>query len=117
MVNRQGIGRRRRCRAGKHEMVDRGSITLFGGHFPVSKPNTALTPSIDSACFRYVAMHTMQEEDTQSGAQDESQMNGFLDSGGGRNSRQAKPRKDAGLVLAAVGGMLLPLLTQIGHAH
>ncbi|MCJ1276533.1 hypothetical protein MMC21_004339 [Puttea exsequens] len=67
--------------------------------------------------FLYVAMHTMQEEDTQSGAQDESQMNGFLDSGGGRNSRQAKPRKDAGLVLAAVGGMLLPLLTQIGHAH
>lgn len=59
-------------------------------------------------------MHTMQEEDSQSAAQDESQMNGYLD---GRQSRQPKPGRSAGLVFGAVGGMLLPLLTQIGHAH
>lgn len=65
---------------------------------------------------RYVAMHTMQEEDSQNGAQDESQSNGYLD-GDGRQSRRPKERKSARLVLAAVGGMLLPLITQIGHAH
>jgi len=58
----------------------------------------------------------MQEEDSQNGAQDESQSNGYLD-GDGRQSRRPKERKSARLVLAAVGGMLLPLITQIGHAH
>ena len=66
---------------------------------------------------RYVAMHTMQEDETQSGAQEESQGNGYLEAGGGRQSRRSKEGKSARLVLAAVGGMLLPLLTQIGHAH
>ncbi len=61
-------------------------------------------------------MHTMQEEDNQSAGQDESQMNGYLD-GGSRQSRQPKPGKSARLIFGAVGGMLLPLLTQIGHAH
>jgi len=61
-------------------------------------------------------MHTMQEEDSQSAAQDENQMNGYLE-GGGRQSRQSKAGKSARLVFGAVGGMLLPLLTQIGHAH
>ena len=65
---------------------------------------------------RYVAMHTMQEEDSQSGALDDSQSNGYLD-GDGRQPRQTKEGKSARLVLAAVGGMLLPLITQIGHAH
>ena len=58
----------------------------------------------------------MQEEDSQTMAQDESQMNGYLD-GGGRQSRRPKEGRSARLVLAAVGGMLLPLITQIGHAH
>ena len=61
-------------------------------------------------------MHTMQEDDSQIMAQEESQSNGYLD-GVGRQSRRPKEGKSARLVLAAVGGMLLPLLTQIGHAH
>ncbi len=62
-------------------------------------------------------MHTMQEEDGQNLAQDESQSNGYIEAGGGRQSRRPKEKRSAKLVLAAVGGMLLPLLTQIGHAH
>ena len=65
---------------------------------------------------RYVAMHTMQEEDSQNAAQDEGQSNGYLESGG-RPPRRRKKGRDPKLVLAAVGGMLLPLITQIGHAH
>ena len=62
-------------------------------------------------------MHTMQEEDNQSPTQDEIQVNGYL---GEAPSRPGKGQRDARspkLVMAAVGGMLLPLLTQIGHAH
>ena len=65
---------------------------------------------------RYVAMHTMQEEDSQNGGQEESPSNGYLDSGG-RPPRRQKGGRNPRLVLAAVGGMLLPLITQIGHAH
>ena len=66
---------------------------------------------------RYVAMHTMQEDEAQSAAQEESQGNGYVEASGSRQSRRPKEGKSARLVLAAVGGMLLPLLTQIGHAH
>lgn len=62
-------------------------------------------------------MHTMQEEDGQNVGQEESPSNGYLDAGSGRQSRRPKEAKGVKLVLAAVGGMLLPLLTQIGHAH
>ena len=61
-------------------------------------------------------MHTMQEEDSQNAVQDESPSNGYLESGG-RPSRRQKGGRNPRLVLAAVGGMLLPLITQIGHAH
>lgn len=71
-----------------------------------------LTPNLR----RYVAMHTMQEEDGQNAAQEESQSNGYLESGG-RQPRRQKGGRSPRLVLAAVGGMLLPLITQIGHAH
>ena len=64
----------------------------------------------------YVAMHTMQEEDSQNATQDESPSNGYLENGG-RPSRRQKGGRNPRLVLAAVGGMLLPLITQIGHAH
>ena len=69
---------------------------------------------------RYVAMHTMQETDISSAVEDTTGFgNGYLDGGGGhrRDSRQAKEGKSLRLVVAAVGGMLLPLITQIGHAH
>ena len=68
------------------------------------------------AMCRFVAMHTMQEADTQNATPDESQGNGYLD-GDIRPSRRPKEGRSARLVLAAVGGMLLPLITQIGHAH
>ena len=66
--------------------------------------------------YRYVAMHTMQEEDSQNAAQEEGQSNGYLESGV-RPPRRQKKGRNPRLVLAAVGGMLLPLITQIGHAH
>ena len=62
-------------------------------------------------------MHTMQEDDNHMTAQEESQGNGYLDAGSSRQSRRPKEGKSPKLVFAAVGGMLLPLLTQIGHAH
>lgn len=80
-----------------------------GTHFPKLDTNRG-------TC-RYVAMHTMQEEDGQNLALEESQSNGYLEASGARQSRRPKERRSAKLVLAAVGGMLLPLLTQIGHAH
>ena len=73
-------------------------------------------------------MHTMQEDDmlnntTQdSENQSSSMMNGYLDAGsssrGGQSRRPGnKEGRSVSLVFAAVGGMLLPLLTQVGHAH
>ena len=65
----------------------------------------------------YVAMHTMQEEDSQTLVQDEIPSNGFLGEPSGRPAKGQKEGRSPRLVMAAVGGMLLPLLTQIGHAH
>ena len=69
-------------------------------------------------------MHTMQEDDninTQNLAPDENQSNGYLDPGMGSSRNQSrrpgKEGRSASLVFAAVAGMLLPLLTQVGHAH
>ena len=69
-----------------------------------------------SVNYRYVAMHSMQEDDHSSSGHDESHGNGYLDVTHRRDSRP-KSGKSLQLVLAAVAGMLLPLLTQIGHAH
>ncbi|KAI4237850.1 MAG: hypothetical protein LQ349_001545 [Xanthoria aureola] len=70
--------------------------------------------------FLYVAMHTMQETDI-SGLVEETTGfgNGYLEGGAGhrRDSRQMKEGKSLRLVAAAVGGMLLPLITQVGHVH
>ncbi|MCJ1223444.1 hypothetical protein MMC12_000085 [Toensbergia leucococca] len=67
--------------------------------------------------FLYVAMHTMQEDDS-TGAVEESLGNGYLDGNHrGRGSHGRAEGKGVGLVLAAVAGMLLPLITQVGHAH
>ncbi|KAL8705262.1 MAG: hypothetical protein Q9201_001593 [Fulgogasparrea decipioides] len=73
--------------------------------------------------FLYVAMHTMQETDISgTGSAAEETMggfgNGYLDGGMyRRDPRQGKEGRSLRLVAAAVGGMLLPLITQIGHAH
>ena len=65
---------------------------------------------------RYVAMHTMNE-DSNGGVPDDVQSNGYLEAGSARSPRRGKESKEPKLVMAAVGGMLLPLITQIGHAH
>ena len=61
---------------------------------------------------RYVAMHTMQDEGS-SASHDpsDSYMNG--------SSRTGRPAKGPRMqdTLAAVAGMLIPLLTQFGHRH
>ena len=95
-----------------------GVLLLFsGGTFLLVAPiKFSLREMLTVRLDRYVAMHTMQEEDSQNAAHDEGQSNGYLESGGRASRRQKKGRKPR-LVLAAVGGMLLPLVTQIGHAH
>ena len=68
-------------------------------------------------------MHTMQEDDSASFtsntsfSHEESLGNGYLDGSHGREPPRQHSGKSLKLVLAAVAGMLLPLLTQIGHAH
>ena len=62
-------------------------------------------------------MHTMNDDDATGGAQDEPQGNGYLEAGSGRQPKRGKESKSPRTVVAAVGGMLLPLITQIGHAH
>ena len=58
--------------------------------------------------YRYVAMHAMQEETPH----EHPISNGYAESPGVQR-KQAKPRmRDT---FAAVGGMLIPILTQIGH--
>lgn len=131
-----GIGRWWDGRTGVDEMVDRRVIVIFRRNIFVSPPppkiknSNPLTPLL--LLPRYVAMHTMQEDDmlntpTQDPDNQNSSMsmsmNGYLDAGsssrGGGQSRRPgnKEGRSASLVFAAVGGMLLPLLTQVGHAH
>ena len=66
---------------------------------------------------RYVAMHTMQDEDHSNSMLDDTQGNGYIDGSHLRERSQSEDGRSLKLVLAAVGGMLLPLITQIGHAH
>jgi solute carrier family 39 (zinc transporter), member 9 len=63
---------------------------------------------------RYVAMHAMQE-DSAGHEHSHSSSNGYAD--GGPASQRKQPRPQMRDTLAAVAGMLLPLLTQIGHHH
>ena len=61
-------------------------------------------------------MHTMQDHDDGAGS-DEGSSNGYLDFQHARDSMRQKPQRSPKLVAAAVIGMLLPLVTQIWHAH
>jgi len=57
-------------------------------------------------------MHAMQEDGS---GHDHSAPNGYVDGGPGAQRKHHRPQmRDT---FAAVGGMLLPLLTQIGHHH
>lgn len=83
---------------------------------------------------RYVAMHTMQESENPNSPSNASlepdhgggggNGNGYLDGGshhhhhdGRALHRPQREGRSLKLVLVAVAGMLLPLVTQIGHAH
>ena len=65
---------------------------------------------------RYVAMHTIQENDASSSGED-SHSNGYMEVNQERTQSRPDSQKKVQLVAAAVAGMLLPLITQIGHAH
>lgn len=61
-------------------------------------------------------MHTMQN-DTDIDDIPSGYGNGHLDGSHGRDPSRPRGGKSVQLVLAAVGGMLLPLVTQLGHVH
>ena len=61
-------------------------------------------------------MHTMQENDASSTGED-MHSNGYMEASHERVQSRQDSKKNAKLVAAAVAGMLLPLATQIGHAH
>ncbi len=57
-------------------------------------------------------MHAMQEDGS---GHEHPTTNGYVDGGLGSQRKHQRPQlRDT---FAAVGGMLLPLLTQIGHHH
>jgi hypothetical protein len=64
-----------------------------------------------------VAMHTMQDGEGILPGFDESHGNGYLEVPPNRDANRQKPQGSLRLTAAAVIGMLLPLVTQIGHAH
>ena len=97
-------------------MVDGCLIAILWRDVPVS-PRSTLPSSRLTKMGSYVAMHTMNDDDSNSILQDEAQANGYLEAGGARQARRGKDGRSPKMVMAAVGGMLLPLLTQIGHAH
>ncbi|CAL3970606.1 unnamed protein product [Diplocarpon coronariae] len=74
---------------------------------------TGMLLLFSAGTFLYVAMHAMQEDASLESSSHAHFANGYTDAGLQR--KQPKPQmRDT---LAAVGGMLIPLLTQIGHHH
>lgn len=61
---------------------------------------------------RYVAMHAMQEDSHHEHSHSSS--NGYAESPSLQRKKEKPQMRDT---LAAVGGMLIPLLTQVGHHH
>jgi len=60
---------------------------------------------------RYVAMHSMSEATSAQHVHEDPTANGYMDAYPGGNTLS---KGDIGIVML---GMLLPLVTQIGHAH
>ncbi|ESZ94901.1 hypothetical protein SBOR_4693 [Sclerotinia borealis F-4128] len=99
-----------------------GAITTFllvnilgGGSIEGVKGQwwTGMLLLFSGGTFLYVAMHAMQE-DSGVYTHEHTNSNGYLE-GGLSQRKQAKPQmRDT---IAAVGGMLIPLLTQFGHDH
>jgi len=59
-------------------------------------------------------MHAMQEDSSASHTHDHSGSNGYAENS---SSQRNKPKPQMRDTFAAVGGMLIPLLTQIGGHH
>ena len=93
-------------------MVDGHVATFLRGHLPVSTPlaSTSLDSLLVKALmfYRYVAIHAMQDDGHSH--HDQPTMNGYSDSSQGKSPELRD-------TLAVVGGMLLPLLTHLGHQH
>lgn len=94
-------------------MVDWHAPTFLSRHFPVSL--VARSPRFRALTGRlsYVAMHAMEE----GGSSDHdigAGLNGYSD-GGISQRKHAHPQMRE--TLATMIGMLLPLLTQMGHHH
>ncbi|KAM3068045.1 hypothetical protein ACMFMG_011093 [Clarireedia jacksonii] len=99
-----------------------GAITTFflvhilgGGNIEGAKGQwwTGMLLLFSGGTFLYVAMHAMQE-DSGMHNHEHSSSNGYLDGG---SSARKQPKPQMRDTLAAVGGMLIPLLTQFGHDH
>jgi hypothetical protein len=90
-------------------VVDRNAVIILSGDFPVIFP--LLTSDCLLTTLSYVAMHAMQED---AGHHDHSGSNGYTE---GAGVQKKPPRPQVRDTIAAVGGMLIPLLTQIGHHH
>lgn len=94
--------------------MDWYAIIILRWDVSVSHISYSYLISIEQALIfkdRYVAMHAMQDEPH---SHEASTSNGYAD-GGGMQRKQPKPQmRDT---FAAVGGMMIPLLTQIGHHH
>lgn len=88
--------------------MDWHATTIFSWHVLVSHLLPILFLLLLTSG-RYVAMHAMQED---SGAHEHSSSNGY---GDGNGSQKKQPKASMRDTLAAVGGMLIPLLTQLGH--
>ncbi len=75
---------------------------------------TGMLLLFSAGTFLYVAMHAMQDDASQ---HDHSTMNGFGDGGQGGVVRGKGSKSSIRDTVACVVGMLIPLVTQIGHHH
>jgi hypothetical protein len=88
--------------------VDGDAAAIFCRHISVSHQLPRCEDTLTTG--RYVAMHAMQEDS----GHDYSTANGYAESNGIARKQPKPQMRDT---LAAVGGMLIPLLTQVGHHH
>ncbi|KAI1003948.1 hypothetical protein K3495_g4265 [Podosphaera aphanis] len=91
-------------------------ITILGGSNVQGEAGrrwTGMLLLFSAGTFLYVAMHAMREEAT---LEHSSVSNGFLEAGINGSQRKL-PRPQMRDTLVAVGGMLLPLLIQLGHHY
>lgn len=94
-------------------MVDRHAPTFFSRNFPVGLVVYSLCFCVLTGDISYVAMHAMQEGESP-GHEMGSGVNGYTD---GSSSQRKHAHPQMRETLATMIGMLLPLLTVLGHHH